>query len=115
MMPEKASTQSSSPKGQASVRRYQTALKRLDREIQQNEERLTSRQARLRAEKSAPVIIGRGSGRSRNQDSQAELQAEIEALQLRLKRLHEERFEVYESGRKAGFLPGELDDKYINP
>ena len=48
-------------------------------------------------------------------NSQSKLQAEIEELQIKLKRLQEERFEVYESGKKAGFLPGELEGKGIIP
>ena len=114
-VPEKTSERSDAPKGQASVGRYQTALKKLDREIRQTEERLASRRARFQDERWAPVQLGRSSGRSQPKNSQGKLQAEIEELQIKLKRLQEERFEVYESGKKAGFLPGELEGKGIIP
>jgi hypothetical protein len=114
-VPEKASVQSDAPKSQASVGRYQTALKKLDREIRQTEERLASRRARFQAERWAPIQLGRSSGRSQAKNSQNKLQAEIEELQIKLKRLQEERFEVYESGKKAGFLPGELEGRGIIP
>lgn len=115
IVPEKTSARSGSPKGQASLRSYQTALKKLDREIQQNEERLASRRARLQDEKWVLSKTRRASSRSRTKNSQSQLQAGIEALQIKLKRLRKERFEVYESGKKAGFLPGELDGKGIIP
>jgi len=34
-------------------------------------------------------------------------------LEAKLKRLKQERLEAYETGRKAGYLPGELDGKGI--
>jgi uncharacterized protein (UPF0335 family) len=43
------------------------------------------------------------------------LREEIEDLELKLKRLQQERSEVYAEGKKAGFLPGELSGKGIIP
>jgi hypothetical protein len=114
-LPEITAARSDSPKSRPSVSRYRSALQKLDRDIQQSEDRLASRQARLQAEKRAHPKTGRSSGRSRTKSSGSQLQAEIEELQIKLKRLREERFEAYESGKKAGFLPGELDGKYSNP
>jgi chromosome segregation ATPase len=115
IVPEKTSTRSGSPKGHATLYNYQTALKKLDREIGQNEERLASRQARLQAEKWVLPKTRRVSGGSRTKSSQGQLQAEIEGLQTKLKRLRKERSEVYELGKKAGFLPGELENKGLVP
>jgi chromosome segregation ATPase len=115
LAPVKKNEKSDSPKNRASVRSYQTSLKKLDREIRQTEERLASRRERLQAEKWAPLKIGRSASRSRTKNSQNQLQKEIDELQIKLRRLREERFEVYEAGKKAGFLPGELEGKGIIP
>jgi hypothetical protein len=112
---EDSSVRSDSSKGRSSVLKYRTALQKLDREIQQTEERIKSKQARLESDRWKLPKIGRISGRSRTKDSSSQLKAEIEELRTKLKRLQKERFEVYESGKKAGFLPGELDGKYYVP
>jgi hypothetical protein len=112
---EKPAPQSDSLKGGKSAGNYQTALQKLDQQIQQSEERLASLQARLHAEKWSVPKTRRASGRSRPKNSAGQLQIQIQELQMKVKRLREERFEVYESGRKAGFMPGELDGKFTNP
>jgi hypothetical protein len=112
---EKPAERSESPKGRNSVNSYRTALKKLDQQIQQSEERLASLQARLEAEKRSRPKTSRASSRSLTKSSVSPLQVQIDASQMKVKRLREERFEVYESGKKAGFLPGELDGKYTNP
>ncbi len=112
-VPEKSSARSDSSKSPSSLRKYQTALKKLDREIQKTEDRLASKQARLQAEKWAPVKLGRSSG-SKAGNSQSQLQNQIEELELKLKQLRDERFDVWESGKKAGFLPGELEGRYLH-
>jgi len=43
------------------------------------------------------------------------MQDQILELQSKLKRLRQERLDIYEAGKKAGFLPGELDGKGIIP
>jgi hypothetical protein len=43
------------------------------------------------------------------------LQREIDELESKLKRIRRERQEIYEEGRKAGFLPGELDGRGLIP
>lgn len=113
--PKEAPVQSDPGKGQASARRYSAALQKLDRAIQQTEARLASRRARLHAEKWANPDSGKASTRSGTKDPLSRLQAEIEELQLGLKQLRDERFEVYAAGRKAGFMPGELEGKGIIP
>ena len=39
----------------------------------------------------------------------------IKDWEVKLKRLRQDRFETYDAGLKAGFLPGELDGKGIWP
>jgi hypothetical protein len=112
---EKRAERSESPKGRNSANSYRTTLQKLDRQIQQSEDRLASLQARLQAEKWSRPKTRHASSRSQKKNSTGQLQAQIEELQLKVKRLREERFEVYESGKKAGFMPGELDGKYTNP
>jgi hypothetical protein len=121
-MPETISTKPANPslrsdfqKGKNSAAGYRTALQKLEQQIQQSEERLASLQARLEAEKRSRPKTRRASSGSRTKNSASQLQARIEELQMKVKRLREERFAVYESGKKAGFMPGELDGKYTNP
>jgi len=113
--PKKSIKESASGKGQPSVRSYRNALQKLDRSIQRDEERLKARRARLQAEKWAPPKVGPISRSAGNADSLHRLQEEIEDLELRLKQQRKERSEVYDEGRKAGFLPGELDGKGLIP
>ncbi|MBN1568845.1 MAG: hypothetical protein JXA73_13435 [Acidobacteria bacterium] len=112
--PEKTSARSDSSKNQASLRRYQATLKKLDREIQKTEDRLASKRARLQKEKWAPVKLGRSSGSGKSGNSQSQLQSQIDELQLKLKQLRDERYDVWESGKKAGFLPGELEGRFLH-
>lgn len=113
--PKESAARSDPAKSQASARRYRAALQNLDRAIQQTEARLASRRTRLQAEKWANPQIGKASSRSRTINPQTRLQAEIDELQLKLKQLRDERFKVYEAGKKAGFMPGELEGKGIIP
>lgn len=108
-------TRATSAKNQSSVRSFRAALQKLDRTIRQDEERLESRRARLQAERWAIPKVGRVSSRSWTTETQNRLQEEIEELQAKLKQLRRERAEIYEEGKKAGFLPGELDGKGIVP
>jgi hypothetical protein len=98
----------------ASANKYRTELQQFDREIRRNEERLTSLRGRLQTERAAPVRLGKGSGRMVSA-VQERLQAQINDLEAKIKRLRDDRLRVYDSGRKAGFLPGELDGKGIIP
>jgi len=98
-----------------SLRSFRTALQKLDRAIRECEDRLESRRVRLRSERWEIPKSGRGSRRASSQNSQGRLREEIEDLELKLKRLQQERSEVYAEGKKAGFLPGELSGKGIIP
>jgi uncharacterized protein YciI len=112
---ERPSAKEPDKRPDASLRRYQTTLKKLDREIQQTELRLASLRTRLQAEKWEALKTGRSSGRSGSRKAKGQLETAIEKLQEKLQMLRNERFEVYESGKKAGHMPGELDGKGLIP
>jgi hypothetical protein len=101
--------------GNPSARSYRATLQRLDRSISRTEERLQLLRSRLREEQWALPKVGRVSSRSGTANSQKRTQAEVEHLEIQLKRMVKERAEIYDEGRKAGFLPGELDGKGIIP
>jgi hypothetical protein len=108
---KKISAGNASPKSQTSLPRYRAALQRLDRRIRQEEERLELKRVRLGENRWSLPGSGRLSTRSRTADTQERLQKEIDELQIKLKELRQEREETYDEGRKAGFLPGELEGK----
>jgi hypothetical protein len=109
---KKASTENSSSRNQSAVRRFRVALQKLDRRIRQEEERLAPKQARLEESRWTLPKTGRLSTQGRMIDSRERLQKEIDELRIKLKALRQEREETYEEGRKAGFLPGELEGKH---
>jgi hypothetical protein len=106
---------SNSQKSRASIQRYRSALQKLDQAIRQDEMRLESLRGRLQSEKWALPKIGRLSRSNTSPGNQARLQEQIDELQAKIKRAREERDEIYRSGKKDGFLPGELDGKGIIP
>ena len=102
---KKTSNESTSTKERKSVRTFSTALQKLDRTIRQNEGLLQSKRARLQSQR----------WEMRRSSSGKQLQQEIEELEMKLEQLQRERSEVFQAGKKAGFLPGELDGKGIVP
>jgi predicted RNase H-like nuclease (RuvC/YqgF family) len=113
--PKESPARSDPGKGQASARSFRTALQKLDRAIQQNETRLASMRARLQAEKWVNPKNGKTSSRGLTKNPQSQLQDEIDDLRFTLRQLRDERLEVYEAGKKAGFMPGELEGRGIIP
>jgi ribosome-associated translation inhibitor RaiA len=113
--PRKTSNGSAAPKGKASVQAIRSALQKLDRSIQQTKERLESRRARLQSERWRNPQTIRASNGGDAEKIQTRLKQEIEDLQRKLEQLQLERSEVYDRGRKAGFLPGELTGKGMIP
>jgi len=105
----------SSSKNQSSLGRYRAELQKLDQNIRKEEARLRKLQDRLQSLKRENLKIGDSSRRSRNEESQKRTQEQIEELQVDLKLLQKERAEAYDSGKKDGFLPGELVGKGIIP
>lgn len=113
--PKNLPKQSVSRKSEPSLRVFRAKLEALDRAIQKGEERAQFLQARLNAERWAPPKVGRISRRVNTADLQSRLQQQLEELQIKLKHLRQERAETYDAGKKAGFLPGELEGKGIVP
>jgi hypothetical protein len=103
------------PGSRASVGALRSALQKLDREIQYGRERLALLNARLETERWQIPKVGRNSRGSGGSSARERLAAQIKELEAKVKHWQRERFEIYESGRKAGFLPGELDGKGIIP
>jgi DnaJ-domain-containing protein 1 len=113
--PGRASKESASGRGKTSVDGIRAALQKLDRSIQQTQERLESKRARLQSERWTIPKTGRVSGRGDPEKYQNQLKEEIEELNRKLEQLQRERAETYDRGKKAGFLPGELTGKGIIP
>lgn len=104
-----------SPKDRSSLRVYKSKLQKLDGNIRKREARLEKLQDRLESLRRENLRIGNFAGFSRNEKSRNSLEDQIEELRVDLKLLRKERAEVYDSGRKDGFLPGELEGKGIIP
>jgi hypothetical protein len=102
-------------KNHASVQHYRSALQKLDRIIRQNEIQLESLRARLQSEKWALQKIPRNSKGSLPIDKQTKLQEQINTLQAKTELVRQERNGIYQSGKRDGYLPGELDGKGIIP
>jgi hypothetical protein len=111
--PKKTSKESAPPK--ASLGGITAAIQKLDRGIRQTQERLESRRALLQSERWAIPKTGRASANRNTEKVQSRLKEEIENLERKLNQLRQERSEVYDRGRKAGFLPGEITGKGIIP
>jgi hypothetical protein len=114
--PARASPKSGS---RDSLARFRSALQKLDREIRTAEDRITLLKARAKTEADHPTAQRSSRSRSRNggarTTSDRRPDAQIKEWESKLKRLREDRFETYSAGRRAGFLPGELDGKGIWP
>jgi hypothetical protein len=114
-VPLQNDTPSDSRKNRTSLKSYRSALQKSDRTIRQDEARLESLRARLQSEKWALPKAGRISRNSAAADNQAKLQREIEELQVKIERAKQERLEIYQAGKRDGYLPGELDGKGTIP
>ena len=93
-----------------SLRSFQTRLQKLDRDIEQAEAQLKQLKSRADAERWAPVKSPRGPDPA---VAQAQLRRQIAELAGKLARLRTERADTFFAGRKAGFLPGELENRGI--
>jgi len=90
---------------------FRKALQDLDREIRQAEDRLALLKEKITTERRAPPVLTRSSRSNSRALSTDRLQDDVREWELKLKRLRQDRFDTYNAGRKAGFLPGELDGK----
>jgi hypothetical protein len=102
-------------RGKFSVDKIRGELQRLDRNIRQAQERVEQLQHRLQAERWVIPRTGRVSGNRDTEKNQNKTRLEIESLQRRMEQWQGERHALYDRGRKAGFLPGELTGKGITP
>lgn len=113
--PEKRPEAGEASENRSSLRRYRTALQKLDRKIQKGEARLKKLQDRLLELKRESLKLGDLPSVNKNEDSRNRLRGRIEELEAELEMLRNERAEAYDSGKKAGFLPGELEGRGIVP
>jgi predicted RNase H-like nuclease (RuvC/YqgF family) len=108
-------TSSASPKSKPSIRSLRTKLQKLDREIKKGEDSIEMLRTRLHEARWALPKIGKVKEDNQNVALQRRLREQIEELEIKLKYMREERRENYEMGRKAGYLPGDLEGKGIVP
>lgn len=97
----------------ASLRSFQTRLQKLDRDIVQAEDRLKLLRARLEAERWAPIKTAKGSKGSASSAGLEQLRWQIVEQEGKLARLRQDRSDTFQAGRKAGYLPGELEGRGI--
>lgn len=96
------------------LRKYRTELQKLDKAIQKEEQSLASKRRRLataRRTPPAPVRIGHLSARNAAAEAMRRLDAEIKDGEDKIKQLVEERANLYDEGKREGFLPGELEGR----
>jgi hypothetical protein len=98
---------------QGSLRSFQTRLQKLDRDIQQAEGQLKQLKARAASVRWAPVRTLKANKGPDPAAVQEQLRRQIEDLEGKLARLRLERGDTFFAGRKAGFLPGELENRGI--
>ncbi len=95
----------------ATLRSFQTRLLKLDRDIQQGEERLKQLKARAEAERWKPLMVIGGSRGAGLSPSPEQLRGQILELEGKLKLWRQDRMDIFQAGRKAGYLPGELEGR----
>lgn len=104
-----------SVKDRGSLNRIRSQLQKLDRNIRQEEARLKKLQDRIGALRSDSYRISSLSKIPANEESKRKTLEEIDELEDKLRLLKRERAEIYDNGRRAGFLPGELQGRGILP
>ncbi len=97
----------------ASLRSFQARLQKLDRDIAQAEERLKLLRARADAERWAPTKSAKGSRGSGSSPVQDQLRWQILETEGKLADLRRDRSDTFQAGRKAGYLPGELENRGV--
>jgi len=109
--PASKSAQKAEPR--ATLRSFQTRLQKLDRDIALAEDRLRMLRAKADAERWAPVQIGKGAKGSGKSSSQEQMRWMILELEGKLAGMRRDRVDTFQAGRKAGYLPGELEGRGI--
>ena len=101
------------PPPRPSLFSFQSRLQKLDRDILQAEDNLKQLQARAESERWSPARAAKGSGGFVLSSSAGQLASQIQELEAKLVRLRLDRSNTFLDGRKAGFLPGELENRGI--
>jgi hypothetical protein len=99
------------PESRESLRSYQSRLQKLDREISQTEQKLKVLRLRADAERWAPIKTAKGSRGSGGSATLDQMRWQIQDLETKLAELREERSDVFQAGKRAGYLPGELEGR----
>jgi hypothetical protein len=109
----KSSPRPSEPRAKGSAKSYRDRLKKLDRDIRLTESRIRVLRLRMAAEKrSRELTIRTGRRQNSNQDR---LHWQVLELEAKLKQIKRDRSDTYHAGIRAGFLPGELENRGIIP
>ncbi len=95
------------------LRSFQTRLQKLDRDIEQGQNKLKLLRARSDAERWAGTKTSKGSRGSGLNATQDSLRWQILELEAKLAAWRRERSDTFQAGRKAGYLPGELESRGI--
>jgi len=96
----------------ATLRSFQTRLQKLDRDIRASEDRLKLLRTRAETERRSAIRTGKGSKGS-GSSSPDQLRWQILELEGKLAQERQERDDVFQAGKKAGYLPGELEGRGI--
>jgi hypothetical protein len=95
------------------LRTFQSRLQKLDGEIAKAEDRIKLLRAKADAARWAPMKITKGSQGGASASNQDQLHWQILELEGKIAALRRERSDVFQAGRRAGYLPGELEGRGI--
>jgi len=97
------------------LRSVRNGLERMDRQIRETADRLAVLKSRADTARKENITRLRRPSARQGPTTEDRLRTEIQLLEAKLVRLREERLRAYDAGRRAGFLPGELDGKGAVP
>lgn len=95
------------------LRTFQARLQKLDRDIAQAEDRVKVLRKKIEAERWAPIKTAKGSLGLGSSAAVDQLRWQVTELEGKIAALRRERGDVFQAGRKAGYLPGELENRGI--
>ncbi len=101
------------PDARATLRSFQIRLQKLDNDIVQAEERLRLLRARAEAERWTVARAPKGSRGAGLITGQDQFRWQILEAEGKLAGLRRDRSDVFQAGRKAGYLPGDLEMRGI--
>jgi len=104
-----------SSKDRGSLNRIRSQLQKLDRSIRKEEARLKKLQDRIGVLRRDNLRISDISRIPANEESKRKTLEEIAELEDKLRTLKRERADIYDEGRREGYLPGELQGRGIIP